>query len=216
LPVYKRLPKKNSIKIVNNLKNIWRLKKKYYFCYNITDHNGHKQKNKMKKVILAAVAVFAFGSANAQDQTKKGAMLVEANTGFGNGVGTTGLGFTSDETGSAYNLGLEGGYFVMDDLALKVGLGFGGVNPKGGTSISATAYKIGAKYYVISKIPVELSYNGYSSNGFNASWVGIQAGYAIMLGDNVSLEPGLRYNNTMDKLKAVSNLQFNVGFALHF
>lgn len=170
----------------------------------------------MKKVILAAVAVFAFGSANAQEQTKKGAILVEANTGFGSNVGSTRLGFTSTENGSEFNLGAEGGYFIMDDLALKVGLGFGSYSPKNGDSTSSTAYKIGAKYYVMSKIPVELSYNGYSSEGFNASWLGIQAGYAVMLGDNVSLEPGIRYNNTMDKDKVVSALQFNVGFALHF
>lgn len=170
----------------------------------------------MKKIIFAAVAVFAFGMTNAQEQTKKGAILVEANTGFGSGVGTTGLGFQSNEFGSSYNLGLEGGYFVMDDLALKVGLGFGGDNPKGGTSTTGTAYKVGAKYYIMSMIPVEVSYNGVSSDAAKPSFVGIQAGYAIFLGDNVSLEPGIRYNNTLDKEKAVSGLQFNVGFALHF
>ena len=50
-------------------------------------------------------------------------------------------------------------------------------------------------------IPVEVSYNGTSTSPSiagqkNPSFVGIQAGYAVFLGDMVSLEPGIRYNNS--------------------
>lgn len=169
----------------------------------------------MKKLFFAAVAVFAFGMTNAQ--MKKGDLMLEANTDFGEAVGNTSFSFNSKDGASSYNLGVEGGYFVMDDLAVKVGLGFGGVTPKEGDGTTALGYKIGAKYYVLSMIPVEVSYNGTSSKASdNPSYVGLQGGYAIMLNDNVSLEPGIRYNNSLDTEKFKSFLQFNVGFALHF
>ncbi len=180
----------------------------------------------MKKLILTAMAVFALGIANAQEQTKSGKLLVEVNTGFGNvGVGGTSIGFSTYDGGSNYNFGAEGGYFVIDNLALKVGLGFGGNSSNAsGSSVTTSlfGYKVGAKYYLLDMVPIELSYNGYSqspsSGGDLDSWIGIQAGYAVFLGDMVSLEPGIRYNYSLlgkDK-GGISNLQFNVGFTLHF
>jgi outer membrane protein W len=186
-----------------------------------------KQK-KMKKLLLSAVALFAFGFANAQEQTAEGKWLIEANTGFGvsgagEGIGSTAIGFTSADGSSSYNFGVEGGYFVMDNLAVKVGLGYGGSKADGGPSSSALGYKIGAKYYVINTIPVEVYYNGTSKSdtpsGFkNPSFLGLGAGYAVFLGDNVSIEPGLRYNYSLLSKDdgGKSFLQFNVGFALHF
>jgi hypothetical protein len=49
-------------------------------------------------------------------------------------------------------------------------------------------------------------------------WLGIGAGYAFFLGDNVSIEPGLRYNMNLnsDLVDLPAVIQFNVGFALHF
>ena len=184
----------------------------------------------MKKLLLSTIAIISFCFANAQEQTAKGKWLIEANTGFGSGVGSTQIGFNSEDGNSEYNFGAEGGYFVMNNLAIKLGLGYGGksfktVNPITGASTTVTgsvfAYKVGAKYYVINSIPVELSYNGISTSNKVAgqkdpSYVGIQGGYAIFLGDNVSIEPGLRYNHSLDDKIAKSNIQFNVGFALHF
>ncbi len=172
----------------------------------------------MKKIILSAVAVFAFGFTNAQSksdegQTSKGKYLIEANTNFGSGVGSTSFGLISVDGRTFYNIGAEAGYFVADDLAIKLGLGYGNDG-----SNSTFAYKLGAKYYVNHIIPVELSYNGFilKGTGENPSYLGIGAGYAIFLGKNVSLEPGLRYNNTLNKDFYKSSFQFNVGFALHF
>jgi Outer membrane protein beta-barrel domain len=182
-----------------------------------------KQK-KMKKLLLSAVALFAFGFANAQEQTAEGKWLIEANTGFGENVGATQIGYTNtSDQGSQYGFGLEGGYFVMDNLAVKVGLGYGGFSPKEGDSQSVLGYKIGAKYYVMNMIPVELAYNGTSSSPKaegqkDPSYVSFGAGYAVFLGDNVSIEPGLRYNYSLLSKDdgGASNFQFNVGFALHF
>ncbi len=183
----------------------------------------------MKKLVLTAAAVLVFGFINAQEQTAKGKLLVEVNTGFGlggkegAGLGSTQIGFASIDGTSVYNFGAEGGYFVADNLALKVGLGYGGFSPKEGDGASGLAYKVGAKYYVSGMIPLEVSYNGTSSSPSvegqkNPSYVGIQAGYAVFLGDMVSLEPGIRYNYALLNKEdgGLSALQFNIGFVMHF
>lgn len=182
----------------------------------------------MKKIILSIAAVFAFGVANAQDadtnggQTAKGKWLIEANTGFGAIEGAnTSFGYSSQGDLKRMSLGAEGGYFVMDDLAIKVGLGYNS-SDDGFTDGSGFAYKIGAKYYVKSMIPVQVDYTGASGDLYEAgdetpSYIGIQAGYAWFLGQNVSIEPGLRYNASMnDKYTEDGQFQFNIGFALHF
>jgi outer membrane protein W len=182
----------------------------------------------MKKIILTAVALCAFSFANAQDkkeggnQTSKGKWLVEANTGNAM-LGTTGFYYASQDGSSSYNLGLDGGYFIMDNLALKAGLGFGGSSPDGGESASSFAYRLGAKYYVKNMIPVTVDLTGASGDavenaaGETPMWLGLGAGYAWFVSDNVSIEPGLRYNMSLnDKYTDKAVLQFNIGFALHF
>ncbi|MFD0861629.1 hypothetical protein ACFQ1M_05390 [Sungkyunkwania multivorans] len=170
----------------------------------------------MKKVFLVAVAALGFAfTAQAQDdaaggQTDKGKWLIEANTGFGAAhPAATGIQFASSDGESTFNIGLEGGYFVMDDLAVKVGLGYN-------DAFESFSYKIGAKYYITGMIPVQVDYSGASSDLLgDLSFVGLQGGYAIFLGDNVSVEPGLRYNLSLeDGVEDI--LQLNIGFALHF
>ena len=174
----------------------------------------------MKKLLLcAAVAVFGLSQVNAQ--TEKGKILIEANTGNAL-LGSTGIHFSSSDGSSTYNVGLDGGYFIMDDLALKVGLGFGGMSPDGGESASSFSYRLGGKYYVNSKIPVTVDLTGASGDAVEIAnetpmWLGLGAGYAWFLGDNVSIEPGLRYNHSLNEDYSDKGvLQINVGFALYF
>ncbi|MBU2927239.1 outer membrane beta-barrel protein [Winogradskyella psychrotolerans] len=182
----------------------------------------------MKKLMLmAALAVFGFTNVNAQDdtsggQTSEGKWLIEANTG-NQMLGTTGLYFSSSDGSSSYNIGLDGGYFIMDDLAIKAGLGYGGYSPDEGDSTSAFSYRLGAKYYFNSMIPVTVDLTGASGDGAEnyagetPLWLGVGAGYAWFISDNVSIEPGLRYNVSLNEDYTDEGvLQFNVGFALHF
>jgi outer membrane protein W len=180
----------------------------------------------MKKILLSAVALLAFGFANAQEekseggnQTSKGKWLIEANTGNAM-LGTTGFYFTSSDGESSFNAGLDGGYFIMDNLALKAGLGYGSDSA---SETSSFSYRLGAKYYVKSMIPVTLDLTGASGDavenfaGETPMWLGIGAGYAWFLGDNVSIEPGIRYNHSLnDDYTDKGVFQLNVGFALHF
>ncbi|WP_158976291.1 hypothetical protein [Cellulophaga sp. L1A9] len=176
----------------------------------------------MKKVFLiAAMALFGFG-VQAQDengggQTDMGSWLIEANTGFGAAAGSnTAFSLTSVDGDTSWSIGAEGGYFVADDLAVKVGLGYSDTTI-GLLDYSSFNYKIGAKYYISSMIPVQVDYAGSSIKDAdeNPSYIGLQGGYAIFLGQNVSIEPGLRYNVALNDFYEDA-LQFNVGFALHF
>ena len=172
----------------------------------------------MKKIILMTVAFLGFGFANAQDkkesdnggQTSKGKWLIEANTGSW-ATGNTSFSLLSVDGNTAWSIGLEGGYFIMDDLALKVGLGYSDDSVD-----NAFNYKLGAKFYIASQFPVGIDFTGTSSDGYDASWVGLQAGYAWFVSDTVSIEPALRYNVTLDENKADSAFQALIGFALHF
>ena len=175
----------------------------------------------MKKVIMTIVTVFAFSFANAQNdgQTGDGKWLIEANTNFGAALGSnTGFSYSNTDGDSEYNIGAEVGYFVIDDLAIKGGLGYGGIN----TDLFDThvfSYKVGLKYYIASMFPVQVDYSGGVIKDFNEdpSYLGLQAGYAWFLGSNVSVEPGLRYNISLnDNYSNKDTLQFNVGFVLHF
>ena len=181
----------------------------------------------MKNLILVTFAVFAFTSANAQDdgsvkQTSEGKWLIEANT--GNAVlGTTGIYFSTTDGSSSYNIGLDGGYFIIDDFAIKAGLGYGGFSPDEGDAVSSFSYRLGAKYYIMGNIPVTLDATGASGDGAENSagetplWLGVGAGYAWFVSDNVSIEPGLRYNLSLNEdFTNEGVFQVNIGFALHF
>ncbi|MCB0399454.1 MAG: hypothetical protein KDD26_07485 [Winogradskyella sp.] len=170
----------------------------------------------MKKLFLAAFAVFAFASVNAQDgdsssALSKGSKLIEINTGSW-ATGSTAFSLFSVDGFTTYSVGAEGGYFVSDNLAVKVGLGYSGADDVDGTFV----YKVGAKYYVGGEFPVGIDFTGASVDGNNANWVGLQGGYAWFVADNVSIEPTVRYNMTLDENKAESAFQGLIGFAFHF
>lgn len=181
----------------------------------------------MKKIILTLTTILASVFCNAQNskgatngsQTSEVKWLIEANTNFGTPVGSnTSFSYASTDGDSIYNFGAEAGYFVIDDLAIKLGLGYGGVK----TDLFDTnvfSYKIGAKYYIVSQFPIQVDYSGASIKDANEnpSYLGMQAGYAWFLGDNVSIEPGLRYNLSLNQNYSIADtFQLNIGFALHF
>ncbi|MBZ0328375.1 MAG: hypothetical protein K8F54_12260 [Altibacter sp.] len=179
----------------------------------------------MKKLLfMAALAVFGLSSnsyAQGDDsgggQTDQGSWLIEANTGFGEAAGGgTGIYLRSIDGTTAWNIGFDAGYFIIDDLALKGGLGYGDSGQDGVDGMFG--WKFGAKYYIIGMIPVGADVNGASGNGFSPMWVGIQAGYAWFITDSVSVEPGLRYGLGMNEDAGdgdFNQFSFNVGFAIH-
>ena len=166
----------------------------------------------MKKLLLVIAMVAAGFTANAQEangQTAKGKWLIEANTGSF-ATGNTAFSLLSVDGDTQWSIGAEGGYFVADDLAVKVGLGYSD------TGMTNFTYKVGAKYYIASQFPVGVDFTGVSPEvGDSVNFIGLQGGYAWFLGDNVSVEPALRYNVALEDGQEGA-FQALIGFALHF
>ncbi len=176
----------------------------------------------MKKLFLfAAIAMFGFAHTQAQGESidtaalSEGSVIIEVNTGSWT-TGSTAFSLTSIDGNTSWSVGAEAGYFIIENLALKGGLGFSdsGFDGPGGSSFN---YKIGGKYYVISRIPVGVDFTGSSIKDFeeNPSYLGVQAGYAWFIAPNVSVEPTLRYNVSMNDDFYESAFQALIGFAVH-
>lgn len=170
----------------------------------------------MKKLLLlAAFAVLGF-TVNAQEtgnSLSQGSWVIEANTGSW-ATGSTAFSLTSEDGNTMWSVGAETGYFIMENLALKVGLGYSDF----GNDFSAFTYKVGAKYYIAGQFPVGVDYTGASYKDFdeNPSYVGLQGGYAWFVADNVSIEPTFRYNLSMNSDFYDDAFQGLIGFAFHF
>ena len=178
----------------------------------------------MKKLFFAVLTVFAFSFYNAQDDggsaLSKGSWVIEANTGFGapnTGAANsarTSFSLVSFNDTTVWSVGAEAGYFIADDLAIKFGLGYNDFDGD-----NAFTYKLGAKYYIASQFPVQIDLTGASGDLFGEDplWLGLQGGYAWFVADNVSIEPGIRYNVSLnDDFTDEGVFELNIGFALHF
>jgi|26BtaG_2_1085354.scaffolds.fasta_scaffold07820_4 hypothetical protein len=173
----------------------------------------------MKKLMLmAALAVFGLSNVNAQDEhdhgpIQKGKWLIEINTGS-YATGSTAFSLASSDGETQWSVGAEGGYFVMDNLALKAGFGY---QDYGSGDLTSFAYKIGAKYYIADKFPVGVDFTGVSYSEGNIkdpSYVGVEGGYAWFISPKVSIEPKVRYNiSTNDTYEDA--FQALIGFAIH-
>ncbi len=178
----------------------------------------------MKKLfLLAAFAVMGLTTVHAQDVldvTGQGKWLVEVNTGFGEASkANTGLSFNSTDGATTYSIGGEAGYFVINDLALKVGLGYAGSDIDGFDTDSTFRWKVGGKYYIAKKFPVAVDVNGSSTGEFSPMWVGVQGGYAWFVANNISIEPGVRYGYGLNEEAGDGDanlLGVNVGFNVFF
>lgn len=182
----------------------------------------------MKKFILIiTLALFSINS-NGQDgpSLSKGSWLLEANTGFGGGnagvahSAQTGFGFLSVDGTSIFSVGGEAGVFISDNLALKFGLGINGTKVDGEDGVTALTYKFGAKYYAGGQFPLQIDITGASGEDVygeeNPLWLGLQGGYAIFISDSVSIEPGLRYNISMNEdFSDEGVFELRVGFVVH-
>ena len=174
-----------------------------------------------KLMLMAAFAIFGLSITNAQDVVEdhhgpiqEGKWLIEINTGSWT-TGNTSFSLVSQDGNTMWAVGAEGGYFVIENLAIKAGLGYQDYGD--GEENSAFAYKVGAKYYIANQFPVGVDYTGVSVDGLdeNPSYVGIEGGYAWFITPKVSIEPKLRYNVSMNSDFYDDAFQALIGFAIH-
>jgi hypothetical protein len=145
----------------------------------------------MKKILLtlfAATVVFA-----ASAQIGKGTILVG---------GSSNLNFTSNNEDhgdfSEMSLDVRGGYFVMDNLAVGLRLGYDKYksNADGASDVDAvTTFGVFGRYYVQGKIMLGAGYAITDYGTPSSSALSIEAGYAIFLNDAVAIEPALNYTS---------------------
>lgn len=139
------------------------------------------------KIIYACLCLLLGGTTLfAQFDDRKGAVLVETEYNVFGGVfgGGTGIGVLSASGSTLTSVGLDGGYFIGQDLALLLRLGI--VSADGS---SLTSFGAGLKYYLLGTIPLSAEAGVLSVGGGSVFTVGLNAGYAIRLANNVALEP---------------------------
>ena len=146
----------------------------------------------MKKLLLTTALVAIFGVASAQ--TDQGGWVVG---GSGN------LSFSSADDGSddnlnEFNLDVRGGYFLMDNLAAGLNLGFysfkRGDNDGSIFGVGPWArYYFNGTFYAGAGIDFD-SYKAGDEDSVSGSLIKLEAGYPIFIGgETVALEPALNY-----------------------
>lgn len=179
----------------------------------------------MKKIYLSLALALGFGATQAQEThpaIQKGKIMVETNfTPFG--TGNSGFSYSKTDGSKAWQVGASAGYFVMNKLAVKAGIGYSKTELEldfgGGTSAiidrDALTYQIGAKYYIINCIPVQVDFNGTKLGDVKTNFIGGQVGYAWFIKDNMALEPAVKYNLGVND-NSGNVFSAGLGFSIHF
>lgn len=180
----------------------------------------------MKKLIFPVLtALLITTSSQAQDTPtalQKGKWMVETNLNPFSSIGTTGLLYNKTKNTEAWGIGGEAGYFVIDQLAIKAGIGYNKSKMDLiGLSIDNKSfnYTVGAKYYIINAIPVQVDFGGIKVNDAKQNLIfGGQVGYAWFINDNITIEPQIRYNlsNGDNGYQNDNVFSARIGFSLHF
>lgn len=174
----------------------------------------------MKTTIIISIVCFAtFSSSFAQEFTEKGNQFLQIGT---NPFGTSeyhGISTSFHFSGDGFASGIEGGYFIENNLAL-IG-GFGYLSNKRSRSFN---YKIGSKYYLLGRIPLQLSYHisttdlkrdPFNENPppFTRDYVTFGIGYNIPISKKIYIEPYVGVilgveNNALEFYDLQSKLNF--------
>lgn len=181
----------------------------------------------MKKIVLAAIAVMAFGFANAQDSGSfgfsKGNILLEGNLGFSSNNNKN-----TEEKINSFEFNPKAGYFLTDKFALGLDLGIGSDKKKiaGEDAGKNSNFNVGVfgryyfldlgqrfKTYAEAGVGLNTGKEGvakYSGVGFDAG-LGINYFVSNSFAINFGLSDILAYNTNKYKGgKAVSDFNANL------
>ena len=192
----------------------------------------------MKKIIIGLITALAVTSSFAQFE--KGRILAGGSVGFSTHTYKVESNTTKITTGKSTSLSFNPkvGYFIIDKLALGVGLNIMTSTDKDSrSSDKSTSSSVSidpfVRYYLNPGIFFQGAFgvgsNNYKeTNGntttttkFNATNWSISTGYAIFLNDYVAIEPSIGYQSYANKNKSSdfklidSGLFINVGFQIY-
>jgi hypothetical protein len=138
----------------------------------------------MKKVLLTVFAAFVVFAASAQ--ITKGTILLNGASSFD---------YTSynEDAGdfNEFTVGVKGGYFFMDNLAVGLTLGY---FKNSEADDAVTAVGLFGRYYVNGKIILGAGFQSIDDGTLKGSAIPLEVGYAVFLNDAVAIEPTLNYN----------------------
>lgn len=175
----------------------------------------------MKKAIFTLAVILA-GITSSFAQFEQGRMLVGGTVGFSSTTSKSESGSNSITWGNTTEISLapQFGYFVIDNLAIGAGLdvslsSFKPDDDDNDSEYSATGVQFQpfVRYYLPAKVFFQGNF-GLGSAKYEETYLGdtdeekyglsswsLAAGYAIMLNDNVAIEPMLGYGSTTTKYK---------------
>lgn len=172
----------------------------------------------MKKLfVILAVSCFA---TTAFAQTEQGAFRIggAADLSFLN-TKVEGASDSSNEI----DLGIDAGYFVIDNLSVNLGVNFTNTT-MGNTGSTAFGGELGVRYYFPPKVFVDAGFDVFNtkvkgSDSVTGTGLNLTAGYAAFITDNIAVEPTIGYRlglSDKDKGTQADGFGVGVGFGLYF
>lgn len=160
----------------------------------------------MKKCMLVVCMLLAAAAAHAQFE--KGKWVVNS--------GVTGMGLTYDtqDDKTSFGLDVQGGAFLLDNIALLV---HGGAQWNGGDDCDIYSLGMGGRYY-FDRVGIFLGANVNLDRWDGDGWddtkfsFGMEAGYAYFLSRTVTIEPSIFWNVDEDR----SKFGLKLGFGFYF
>ena len=172
----------------------------------------------MKNLLLILVLLCTTVGVAAQTEAGKIRIGGSSNLSF---LNTKHDGF--DDKLNELDFEVSGGYFIIDNLSLDLGLLFG--YEKDGDDDAGTAFQgeIGARYYLPVKMFVGASFDFLSlkEGDYSASGTGVnlKAGYSWFVKDNIAIEPAVGYRiglSNKDDYTKFNQLSIRLGLSVFF
>jgi len=156
----------------------------------------------MKKLFVVIVLALSVSAVSAQ--IGKGTFLVGAssNIGYNN---------LSPDDASGYtilNVNLKGGYFLINNLALGLNVGYTKIDDYSETSIGAFG-----RYYIAGKFFAGAGFTSIKpDDGDSVTEIPIELGFAGFVTENIAIEPAVSYS----KGDGYERFGLNLGLTLYF
>ena len=156
---------------------------------------------------------------NESSPTSKGHILLSPGSNFS-------FGHTSQSdshiNANSLNLNLTAGYFIVDNLATSITLGFYYGTYDDGTGNTQTSntinYGFQIRYYIIGKVFGGIGYSSIKPKSSDSNnYLGLIAGYAAFMTKNISIEPSINYSLELSKkANNFNTLSIDIGIGIYF